>query len=474
MQNSKSLSGSTIWYSFGNFVVRSMSFILLPLYSHMISTNDFGIYSLLMSFYAIAAVLFQSGMQNALMKYYLEADDIDQKKKIFSSIVNSICSLGVLFTVTGILFSKEISQFVLGAPQYSKLTALLFISLFIDTLGYFGLHLLKTQIKAKKVVSYSLASAITNLILNIVFVYSLKMGVEGIFLAQIISSLFLIIFLIKDIFTDYKFTIDFDFIKKATIFSLPIIIGGVLSSAVDVCDRFFLNFFTDKNTVGIYSLSYRIAIVMNVFVISFRTAWIPHALNLYKTSNSALIFGKTYLKLLSIVFLILITVTLFAPFLFNIKLFNVFLLDKNYEPGLIILPYILLGYLINGIIAFYSLYPFISNKSYHFLISDGLAFLVNIALNLILIPALGMLGAAIATTAAFFIGALYLYFVSVNNITIIYPVKEILQLIFITAIVFVLGMLEKSFYADILLLLIYLVVISRVAKIKVTSLIKIS
>ncbi len=474
MQNSKSLSGSTIWYSFGNFVVRSMSFILLPLYSHLISTNDFGIYSLLMSFYAIAAVFFQSGMQNALMKYYLETPDIDQKKKIFSSIINSIFALGVLFTFTGILFSKEISQLVLGASQYSKLTALLFISLFLDTLGYFGLHLLKTQVKAKKVVSYSLASAVINLILNIVFVYSLKMGVEGIFLAQIISSLFLIIFLLKDMFADYKLTIDIDFIKKAVIFSLPIIIGGILSSAVDVCDRFFLNIFTDKNTVGIYSLSYRIAIVMNVFVISFRTAWIPHALNLYKTSGSEEILGKTYLKLLSIGFLILIAVTLFAPFLFNLKLFNVFLLDKNYEPGLIILPFILFGYLINGIIAFYSLYPFISNKSYHFLISDGSAFVVNILLNLILIPAMGMLGAAVATTAAFFIGALYLYIVSVNKINIIYPVKEILQLIFITAVVFVSGILYKSFYVDIVLIIIYLVIISRVAKIKMTGLLKLS
>jgi O-antigen/teichoic acid export membrane protein len=300
------------------------------------------------------------------------------------------------------------------------------------------------------------------------------MGVKGIFFAQIVASISLIIFLLTDMSADYNFIIDIDFISKAVIFSLPIIIGGILSSAVDVCDRFFLNIFTDKSTVGIYSLSYRIAIVMNVFVISFRTAWIPHALNLYKTSGSAEIFGKTFLKLLSIGFLIFIAVTLFAPFLFNIRLFNVFLLDKNYQTGLIILPYILLGYLINGIIAFYSLYPFTSNKSYHFLISDGSAFVINIVLNLILIPAMGMLGAAVATTAAFLAGALYLYFVSWKNINIIYPVKEIIRLVFITAIVFVLGMLGRSFYVDILLIIIYMVIVSRVAKIKITGLLKIT
>ena len=292
MQNNKSLSGSTIWYSVGNFVVRSISFILLPLYSHLISTADFGIYSLLMSFYAIAAVLFQSGMQNALMKYYLEDDDVERRKKIFSSIINSIGVLGILFTLAGILFSKQISRFILGSAQYSNLTILLFTSLFFDTLGYFGLQLLKTQEKARKVVVYSVASAVINLVLNVLFVYSFKFGVEGIFYAQIISSVFLLLFLLKDIFAEYKPAIDMKFIKLAFMFSLPIILGGFMSSAVDVCDRFFLNIYTDKNIVGIYSLSYKIAMVMNVFIISFRTAWIPHALNLSKSSDQPKYLAK--------------------------------------------------------------------------------------------------------------------------------------------------------------------------------------
>jgi O-antigen/teichoic acid export membrane protein len=474
MQNNKSLSGSTIWYSAGNFVVRSISFILLPLYSHLISTGDFGIYSLLMSFYAIAAVLFQSGMQNALMKYYLEHDDIELRKKIFSSIINSIGIFGFLITFVGVLFSKEISGLLLGSSQYSNLTALLLITLLVDTLGYFGLYLLKTQEKAKKVVNYSVAGAFVNLTLNIVFIYSIKIGVAGIFLAQIISSLFLLVFLLKDILPEYKLTIDTGFIRTAFIFSLPIILGGFMSSAVDVCDRFFLNIYTDKNIVGIYSLSYKIAMVMNVFIISFRTAWIPHAINLSKSSDTAEVFGKTFMKLLSAGFLILLAVTLFAPFLFNVKFFGSYLFDKTYEPGLVILPYVLLGYLFNGIIGYYSLYPFISNKTYHFLISDGSAFIINIILNIILIPIMGMLGAAVATTAAFLASAIYLYMISRKKVNIVYPQKEILLITFITAIVFIAGMISRSFYLAIILIAVYIYIVNRLTKIKLTGLLSIN
>ena len=169
-------------------------------------------------------------MVHSFIHVLLKMSNVEQRKRIFSSMINSIGVLGILFSFLGILFSKEISRLVLGSPQYSNLTALLFTSLFFDTLGYFGLQLLKTQEKARKVVLYSVAGAVINLILNIVFIYSFKVGVEGIFFAQIISSIFLLIFLLKDIFAEYRLTIEIDFIKKALIFSLPIIIGGFMSS----------------------------------------------------------------------------------------------------------------------------------------------------------------------------------------------------------------------------------------------------
>jgi O-antigen/teichoic acid export membrane protein len=427
-----------------------------------------------MSFYAIAAVLFQSGMQNALLKYYLETEDYIRRKRIFSSIISLICVLGIIFTAFGVLCSLEISQIVIGTSKYSNLVELLFISLFLDTLGFFGLQLLKTQEKAKKVVLFSILSALVNLILNIIFVYCAKIGVEGIFWAQIISSICLLIFLLKDVFAEFIPVMDIYFIKKAFIFSLPIILGGLMSSSVDVCDRFFLNIYTDKNVVGIYSFSYKIAMVMNIFVISFRTAWIPYALNLYKRDNSPEAFGKTYVKLLSAGFFIILAVTFFAPAFFNMKLFGMYLISKSYEPGLIILPYVLTGYLLNGIIAFYSLYPFVSNRSYHFLISDGSAFVVNIILNFMLVPAMGMLGAAIATTSAFLISAAYLYIISRKRINIIYPLNNIAIITFVTFIAFAIGVITKSIYVDIALIIIYIFAVTKLAKIKLSGLLRIT
>ncbi len=474
MENKKSLSAHTAWYSIGNFIIRSVSFILLPLYSNLLSTSEFGNYALLISLYAIAGVLYQSGMQNSLTKFYLGDVNIEQRKKVFSSIFNSIIILGILLTCISLIFSKWISKLILNTPQYDKLISLVFITLLVDTLSYFALHLLKTKEKVSKVVFLSCISALVNLLLNILFCYHLQMSVEGIFLAQLLSSLVLLIILLPSILPEMQISIDKVLLKKMFLFSLPFVIGGVFSAAVDVSDRFILNFFTTKEEVGIYSLSYKIATVMNVFIISYKTAWIPRALNVYNGRNYSEVFGNTFKKLISISLVIILIVTLFSPYLFQIKLFNVNILNKNYEAGLVILPYILFGYLFSGLAAFYSLFPFVSSKSYYFLYSDLIAFLVNLILNFILIPILGMMGAAVATTFAFIASASFLFIISKQKIPIFYPVKELVIIILSAAIFLFVGMYFQNLILNIVLIIIFLILTERLTRINLIQLFRIT
>lgn len=474
MENQKSLSAYTTWYSMGNFIIRSISFVLLPLYSNLLSTSEFGNYSLLLSLYAMTAVLYQAGMQNSLTKFYLENENPSQRKIVFSTIFNSITILGLFLTFLSLVFSRGISSVILGTPQYSKLISIVFIALLVETLSYFSLHLLKTKEQVKKVVLFSCVSAFFNLIMNILFVYNLKMSVEGIFLAQLFSSLILVILLLPSILPEIQISVDKDLLKKMFMFSLPFLIGGIFSSAVDVSDRFILNIFTNKEEVGIYSLSYKIAMLMNVFVISFRTAWIPRALNVYKSENYSEIFGNMFKKLISVSLIILLTVTLFAPYLFQIKLLNVYILNKNYESGLIILPYILLGYLFSGLAAFYSLFPFVSSKSYYFLYSDLIAFIVNLLLNFILIPVIGMIGAAVATTFAFIASAVFLFWISKSRIQIIYPMRDIIKIILLSVLILIIGMSFRNLILDVILMVIYLISVSRLIKINLIQLFRIA
>ncbi|MDR3668869.1 MAG: oligosaccharide flippase family protein, partial [Ignavibacteriaceae bacterium] len=394
--NNKSLSGSVAWYGLGNLLVRSLSFILLPLYSNLITTTEFGNYSLLLSVYAVVQVFFQFGMFGALNKFYIEEKSESKKKLIFSSVLNTIVIIALFLTLIFWHLSSRISLIIFNSTDFKNILSLTFVALFFETLGFYILTLLKTQGLAKKVVSYSASGAVLNLLLNIFFVYSLRLSVFGIILAQLVSACFLLLILLPVIKDKYIFRIDRGILNLVVKFSIPLIFANLFMAGSNVADRFILNIFSGPEQVGLYSFAYRIALIMSILIGSFSTAWNPHSLNLYYDSGYKHTFGKILNKLVAVSCLLILVVSLLAGYLFNVHIFGVSFFNPMYRSGIIIIPIVMLGYLFNGISSYYSVYPQVSNKSYHLMTSELIAFLVNVLSNIILIPRLGIIGAALS------------------------------------------------------------------------------
>jgi len=473
MQKKSGLFEATAWYGMGNLVVRLVSFILLPLYSNLISVEQFGIYSLMMSVYAISGVFYQFGMNASLTNFYLKTNDESARKIIFSTIVNAIIILGLILTIIAFSISSFLTNKILGSSEYSILLILLFIIIFIETISNYILQLFKTLELSKKVVVYLFAGAIINLLLNIWFVYGLRMGIKGIIFAHLLTTILVFILLLPLIKGTYTFKIDKKILTAAVLFSLPLFVSGIFSSGMDVADRFILDHFFGKKEVGEYSFAYRLAMITNIFVISFRAAWMPYALNKFKEGNYRENFGKILIKVLAIGVFILLTVSFFADDMFGVKLFGKYLFNPIYKAGLIILPYVVIGYIFNSLASFYSLYPFTANKSYHFLISDGLGIISNLVFNFILIPVYGMLGAGIATSISFIIAAGYLFFISKDRIEILYPKQEIIVICTAGILFLLVGMMLNYFWIQVLSVLLFLSLLIFAVKLKPASLFKI-
>jgi O-antigen/teichoic acid export membrane protein len=473
MNNKNSLSGPVVWYGLGNLFVRSLSFILLPLYSNLISTIEFGDYSLLMSVYAILQVFFQFGMFGALNKFYIEEKSDEKKALIFSSILNSIIIIGISFTIMLWFFSTYISYSVFSTSNFKDLLILTSFALLFETVAFYILSLLKTMGRPRMVVIFSSIGAVLNLLLNIIFVYYLKLSVLGIILAQLISGIILLIILLPMIKNAYLFKIDKNILNIVFKFSFPLLLANLCMAGSNVADRFILNIYSGREQVGIYSFSYRIALIMSIFITSFITAWNPFSLNLYHSSEYKLRFGTVFNKLIAASCLVLIIVTLFADTLFDINMLGIHFFNSNYRSGIVIIPIVMIGYIFNGISSYYSVYPTVSNKSYHLLISEFLAFSTNVLFNIILIPLLGIIGAALSTAAGFLVGCLYLFFVSKKKIIIEYRIKDLTIIISSALIFLLLGLYFNKILAGIFLTLLYLFVLHYFTKIKINRLLRI-
>jgi O-antigen/teichoic acid export membrane protein len=450
------LTKSVAWYTTGNIFIRAASFLLLPLYSNLITPAEFGIYAIIMSFYAVASMFFQGGLHSALSKYYIERED---KTEIFSVIINVVIVWGALLLLIVLLFSIQISSLLLGTAEYGRLFRVITIALYIETIIFFILHLFKTKEEAFRAVIYTSAGALMNIVLNIHFVYFRNEGIDGIIKAQIYSSVITLVILIPYFISNYKFDLNKFFntslFRPLLLFSLPVFLSGLFATLVDVVDRFIINGILGEEQTGIYSFAYRIALIMNIFVISFRTAFTPYSINLYASGEYKDKLGKVLLNLFSAGGLIIIIVSFFADELFDLRIMGITIFRENYREGIVIIPFILCGYFFSSLMAFYSVYPYVSGKSFHFLFSDAVAFTVNIAVNLVLIPLAGIRGAALATLFAYLAGASYLYVLSSGKLKINYDRTKLTIIAVSTIVILTAGLYIDTLVSDIILLLVY-------------------
>jgi O-antigen/teichoic acid export membrane protein len=222
--------------------------------------------------------------------------------------------------------------------------------------------------------------------------------------------------------------------KKLLRFGLPYLPAGLGSMIIQVIDRPIMEKLTNLSTLGIYQASYKLGIFMMLFVTMFQFAWQPFFLEESKGENAKQIFSKvlTYFTLAGS--FILVLVSLFISDLITMHIFGRTIFAKAYLSGLYIVPVILLGYLFNGMYVVFNAGIFIKDKSIYVPVMTGIGAIVNVGVNFLLIPVWGMMGAAIATFAAYLSMAAGIYIVTQKFYKIEYETGKIIK-IFVAIII---------------------------------------
>jgi len=164
-----------------------------------------------------------------------------------------------------------------------------------------------------------------------------------------------------------------------------------------------------------------------------------------------------------------LAVIFFLKYLFLIEIKGFYLINPDYQLALYIVPFILLAYVFNGFSAFFSLAPYLSGKSFHFIIADLIGFLVNIGLNFLMIPTYGTMGAALATLLGFYTATLYMYFVFSHDFQVTIFGKEVLLIISGFLITFYIAFVIDLLLIRVFLLIVYVLFCLKMSKMSLQS-----
>ncbi|PKL83337.1 MAG: hypothetical protein CVV24_05565 [Ignavibacteriae bacterium HGW-Ignavibacteriae-3] len=435
----KELTKDTAIYGISTIVGRFLGFLLVPFYTNVINTNDYGIYSNIYAYLAFLNIVFIYGMDSAFMKY-ASLNGVADKKKIFSTayLFVAITSFG-LALILFLLKSPFIR--VMEIPvQYSNLYHYLILILIFDTLALIPFANLRLERKAGKFTVIKLANIILNLALNFILVLKFELGIEAIFIANLAASAFSFFALTPEILKNIIVKIDKAELKKYLKFGLPYLPASLAATVVQVIDRPVVLALTNESTLGIYQANYKLGIFMMLFVSMFQYAWQPFFLTNAKEKNAKELFSKILTIFMIIAGLIWIVLTLFVEDFARFEfLSGKSIIGREFLGGISIVPIILLAYIFNGLYYNFQAGIYIEEKTKYYPYVTGAGAIANVVVNILLIPVLGIMGAALATLASYIIMAAGLYYFSQKH----YPIKyeygkifKILGVIIITGIIY--------------------------------------
>ena len=187
----KSLGKQSLIYGFGHIIARLVTFFLLPLYTHVFTPDEYGIISLAYAFMGFALILYRYGMDTALMKYSVQLDGKERTVHITTiyglQLFTSLIFSGLLF-----ISKYHIALYVLGIDRPDWIAILSGI-LLMDALWNIPILILRTEEKPIPFIAYNFTNVLITMGLNIFFVITLEMGIQGVLLANLISSTVLFI-----------------------------------------------------------------------------------------------------------------------------------------------------------------------------------------------------------------------------------------------------------------------------------------
>lgn len=434
--NIKKIFSDTLIYTFGSVFNRFLPFLLLPVYTFYFPPAEYGIFSLVYSFWFFVSVFYLYGMETAFQKCFLEAESTERKKQIYSSTILLIVLTSVFFSVLIYFLSGFISHKITGDAGNSNLIKLLAFILAADSLYRLPMILINSIQRSKLYTALNSIAAVVNVVFNLFFIIYMKMGIEAIFYSYLISYGFLFAASFLSSVNYFIFYISKDTVKLLLGNAHLFLYYGIFLVSIDLIDRFILEYYKGSAVVGIYSASYRIGIVMNLVITGFKVAWTPFFMNLKSDESNKEIFSRIFTYFWYGGLVVFLLFSFLADDIVKIKAGSFTLLNEKYWSGLVIIPFILLAYLFNGLYINLNVASFFKNKIRYLIISSAAGCVSNITLNFLLIPEFSIIGAAIATMLSYFIMFAVLYYYSQKIYRISYEWVKILKAVILTILLF--------------------------------------
>ncbi|MBN1415293.1 MAG: oligosaccharide flippase family protein [Bacteroidales bacterium] len=442
LDNLKLSVKNSLIYSLGNVSLKITGLILIPIYTNpkYLTVEDYGTLGMLEIVAQLAAAVLELSLIQSLTRWFWDSNYSKRQKSMFFTVMVAVISLSLTFNIFIRPFTDSISTLLFSRPDISYLIRLMFLSAGLDVLVGCIQTLLKLQQKALKFTSTNIVKLLVNLAVTIVLITVYDYSVDAIFIGQICGSIIFVSMLLPHIIKNMEPRFDLPLLKEMLSYSYPLIIASVSAILLNTLDRYFLNYYSDIRNVGLYSLGFKIANTIKILVVtSIQMAMSPMLFKMMYAPDRFRFYSK-YMTYFSYVTMIMIL----GLSLFSLEIIKVITVDRAYWESFKIIPIVCMA-IFFGMLKDTSLLGLqIAKNSKAISGVIILITLMNVGLNFILTPVLGMYGASLSSLIAQIFFFIIIYRIAQRNYPIPYEIKKIVILFVSGSILLVFSYLPNA------------------------------
>ena len=375
-------------YTISNIINASIPFLLLPVLTRFLTTNEYGIIATFQSLIGFFIFFIGLNTQTAVIRRYYDVDKVDFSKYISTCIIILLAS--TLFLIILLIpLSPYISQ--LAEFPHSWFWTII-VTVFFQYLFTILLGIWQANGKVYRYAFFQNSQALLNMAISIFLVVLLQMGWQGRVIAQTTSLIFfgIIALVYMKKMGLLKMRLDKKYLVDALKFSLPLIPYSFTGWVLFTMDRIFINNMVGLNETGLYAVAFQICMIITLFQQSFNNAWVPWFYERIRKNDGQLnlkIVKFSYTYIVSNFLFALLLVLIGPPFL---KIF----LGKDFFQATEFLWWLALAQAANAIHVITVSYINLHNKNIYLTYSAIFTAVVHIPLIYLLIKLNGTIGAA--------------------------------------------------------------------------------
>ena len=417
MSRSKELTKKTLIITIGKVSTQFVTFLLLPLYTTLLSTEEYGTVDLITTLVQLFIPIVSLMIDQGVFRYLLICENDEDRKKTISS------AFFILVGLSGVVVAIYILSAILISSTYKVWIVLIFLATMFSNL------FLQMARGVNRTTDYTLGSFIcsaSTIVLNVLCIAFFRMGAVGMLIATFIGNLICCIFLFFKL-KIYNYISFNGFDKKLAIeelrYSVPLVPNQLSVWVMNSSDRLIVTFVLGTAANGVLAVSHKFSAVYLTFYNIFLLAWHEMGAVHYFDEDRDEFFSDMSEKVISIFSTLCLGIMVVLPIVFC------WIVNSNYHEAYYNIPVYLVASLFNVVVGLLGVVYVATKKTAEIAKTTIISAIINILVNVILIKFIGIYAASISTFVGYLVTMIYRIHDTRKYLNIKYNIKQYLLIV---------------------------------------------